>query len=126
MRPGVVLWMCLRSIPDDAVDRRKLGFQFLVFKQQCKASIEQFLYILTMLLKDNMNSPVYVLFSFTHIQKTGEAFSEVLIHNILRLAFTSDDVRVGIESGVVSAYDPAGENQRMEEQPRRNRCRKNK
>ena len=32
-------------IPDDAVDRRKLGFQFLVFKQQCKASIEQFLYI---------------------------------------------------------------------------------
>ena len=29
-------------------------------------------------------------------------------HNILRLAFTSDDVRVGIESGVVSAYDPAG------------------
>ena len=31
-------------IPDDAVDRRKLGFQFLVFKQQCKASIEQFLY----------------------------------------------------------------------------------
>ena len=32
-------------IPDDAVDRRKLGFQFLVFKQQCKASIGQFLYI---------------------------------------------------------------------------------
>ena len=40
------------NIPDDAVDRRKLGFQF---KQQCKASIEQFLYIFNMLLKDNIN-----------------------------------------------------------------------
>ena len=43
-------------IPDDAVDRRKLGFKFLLFKQQFKASIEQFYIFLTMLLKDNMNT----------------------------------------------------------------------
>ena len=29
-------------IPDDAVDRRKLGFWILLFKQQFKASLEQF------------------------------------------------------------------------------------
>ena len=29
-------------IPDDAVDRRKLGFKFLLFEQQFKASLEQF------------------------------------------------------------------------------------
>ena len=29
-------------IPDDAVDRRKLGFQILLLKQQFKASLEQF------------------------------------------------------------------------------------
>ena len=29
-------------IPDDAVDRRKLEFQILLFKQQLKASLEQF------------------------------------------------------------------------------------
>ena len=29
-------------IPDDAVDRRELGFQILLFKQQFKASLEQF------------------------------------------------------------------------------------
>ena len=47
-------------------------------------------------------------------------------HNILRfVAFTSDGVRVGVESGVVSAYDPAGENQIMETQARRNQSRKN-
>ena len=27
---------------DDAVDRRKLGFQILLFKQQLKASLEKF------------------------------------------------------------------------------------
>ena len=42
-------------IPDDAVDRRKLGFYFLLFKQQFKASLEQFYLFLIMLLKDNMN-----------------------------------------------------------------------
>ena len=42
-------------IPDDAVDRRKLGFQLLLFKQQFKASLEQFYIVLIMLLKDNMN-----------------------------------------------------------------------
>ena len=47
-------------------------------------------------------------------------------HNILRLVFSSDGVRVGVESEVVSAYDPAGENQIMEGQARRNRSRKNK
>ena len=46
-------------------------------------------------------------------------------HNILRLAFTSDGVRVAVESGVVGAYDPAGENQIMDGQARRNRSRKN-
>ena len=45
--------------------------------------------------------------------------------NILRLAFTSDGVRVGVESGVVNAYDPAGENQIMEGQARRNWSYKN-
>ena len=29
-------------IPDDAVDQRKLGFYILLFKQQFKASLEQF------------------------------------------------------------------------------------
>ena len=42
-------------IPDDTVDRRKLGFWIFLFKQQFKASLEQFLYFLIMLLKDNMN-----------------------------------------------------------------------
>ena len=42
-------------IPDDAVDRRKLGFQILLFKQQFKPSLEQFYIFLIMLLKDNMN-----------------------------------------------------------------------
>ena len=31
-------------IPDDTVDRRKLGFWIFLFKQQFKASLEQFLY----------------------------------------------------------------------------------
>ena len=42
-------------IPHDADDRLKLGFQFLLFKQQLKASLEQFYIFLIMLLKDNMN-----------------------------------------------------------------------
>ena len=40
-------------IPDNAVDRRKLGFQSLLFKEQFKASLEQF-YIFNYAVKDDV------------------------------------------------------------------------
>ena len=42
MRICLFFFQSLFFFPDDAVDQRKLGLKFLLFKQQFKASIEQF------------------------------------------------------------------------------------
>ena len=62
------------SFVTKTIRKRKLGFQFLVFKQQCKASIEQFLYLLNMLLKDNMNRLIRITYTVGKQQHdTGQA-----------------------------------------------------
>ena len=42
-------------IPDDAVDRRKLGFKVLVFEQQFKVSLKQFYLFLIMLQHEQIS-----------------------------------------------------------------------
>ena len=74
-----------------------------------------------------MHVKVLTMKTFSPIRLSHLTLLQIILvcHNILRLAFTSDGVRVGVESGVVSAYDPADENQIMEAQARRNRSCKN-